>query len=673
MAATGQLQVITVTAQRRVENLNNVPIAISVLRGQDLDQGSFEGVTEALNMLPGVVAVATNQGGGTQIGIRGVSASGPEFNGSSPIAYYLDWVPFGLVKSAIAPDSDAYDLNRVEVLNGPQGTLYGASALNGVVRVLTNDPDLNDFELKARVLGSETEDGGGNYGGDTAINMPIIDGKLAVRAVVGYENNGGWIDGPLGNNLNNEELRNYRVKVAAQPIDPLSVNLSLWSTRDNYGAPAASSDGARISATIPEPLSTDYDAYNARIAYAGSSAIVSSMTSYLGYTNGGQLEIPGLAPPYNTVLNSIVRSEELTATSANSAPWHWFVGGFYRDATDRIQQTIPTILGTNWGDGSNSYAIFGELGRRFLDNQFEWSLGARYFHDQVYSKQNTLDFDDSDPSLLYYKKDSFKSPTPRAVLTWYPSSNLTAYISYAQGFRSGFPQYSSVAKTYPNFPAVEPDKLSNYELGSKMELLDRRLSIDTALYYMDWLHVQQTLNVPVNGTSVYVTAPVNGQSASGVGMDIALSVHPMNGLTFGLSGSWNDLELDHPVYSSGILLFDKGDRLNDSSELTGGAMIAYSVGFYGGYSGTLNASVNYISKEYQRTLNTNEVDVLSSDNLVLGRAGFSLEAPRNWTATLFVDNFTNESGAAAPPTNPIPDWTPRLRPRTVGLQFDYKY
>ena len=103
------------------------------------------------------------------------------------VGYYLDSVPFSLVKSAIAPDFDAYDLQRVEVLRGPQGTLYGANSENGLVRVLTNDADLNNYEFKARSSVSSTDGGGGNYRGDMAVNVPLVDGKLAARLVLGYQ------------------------------------------------------------------------------------------------------------------------------------------------------------------------------------------------------------------------------------------------------------------------------------------------------------------------------------------------------------------------------------------------------------------------------------------------------------------------------------------------------
>ena len=250
----GALQEVIVTAQKRAERLQDVPISISVLGAQDLDRSTLSGVTEALNLVPGVSANVGVQGGGTQITIRGVGASEPLFNGSSPIGYYLDSAPFGLVKTAILPDSDIYDLERVEVLRGPQGTLYGANAENGLVRVLTNDANLDQFQLKSRATVSNTEDGGGNYWGDVAVNVPLIEGKLAIRGVVDYTNSSGWINSPVDTHVNDSELRTFRLKINAQPTDQLSIGLSAWTTRDNFGAPSTSDDDRMNYALISQPI-----------------------------------------------------------------------------------------------------------------------------------------------------------------------------------------------------------------------------------------------------------------------------------------------------------------------------------------------------------------------------------------------------------------------------------
>ena len=662
---------IVVTAQKREERLQDVPISISVLGGKELDSSTYQGVTDALNTVPGVAAFGSTEGGGTQITIRGVTAGLPTFSGSSTSAYYLDSVPFGFVKSAFAPDPNVYDLQRVEVLRGPQGTLYGANAENGVVRVLTNDADLNNFELKARTVDSTTDGGGGNYGGDVAVNVPLIDGKLAVRGVVDYQDLSGWIDGPVGNHLNDAELRNYRLKVDAQPTDDLSMGVSAWSTRNNYGATNNSTDSGRTVALITEPITEDYDAYGFQAAYRLPYFTISNSTSYFDYDDLGttDLGIYGLKPGSAVYTNfySRIISEELILNSATGSAWNWTAGGFYRDGADREYQNLVGIfkVPTWFMYDSKSYAAFGQIGRRFFSDQFELTLGLRYFHDDVGVRN--LPLVGFPTRSLATTEASFNPTMPRVVLTWYPSHDVTAYASYSEGFRSGFPQSPTTLAVAPGFPAARPDRLHNYELGAKTDFLDKRLSLDTAVYYIYWADVQQLITVPYGNTGVSISAPINGQAASGPGVDLALTARPVDALEFSLSAGWNDLKMRANVYSAGAVLFAAGDRLNFSPEYTGGISGAYRFGIGGPFNGRLWASDNYTSQLIDRSTGS----LTYGMNLTNVRAGLSVDdSQRGWTATLFGDNLTNNYGGV--PGYPAVEEV-RPRPRTVGLQVDYKF
>jgi len=662
--AAVQLEEITVTAQKRKESLKDVPISISVLSGDQLDKSTVVGVTDALNTVPGVVAVAANQGSGTQIAVRGVAAAAQLSGGSSPIAYYLDTVPFGFVKATLAPDSNAYDLERIEVLRGPQGTLYGANAQGGVVRILTQDADLDEFHFKARTLASSTESGGGNYRADMAFNVPIVEGKLAARAVVGYENLSGWIDNKVANNVNDGELRNYRLKINAQPTDGLSVALSAWVTRDNYGGLSSSDDaGRRPSASLPEWIVSDYDAYGLRIGYEFPTFSISSMTSYLSYDSANQLDLSaaGLPRPETTALNADVFSEELLLNSTLSGSWQWSVGMFYRDDDDQNLFLIPALFLQDYQNRSKSYAAFGEVRWRF-QSQWELTLGMRYFHDDV----TTHDNNPANPP--FEVNDTFNSTTPRVVLSWYPSSTLTAYASYSEGFRSGSPQNAGI-----NVPATKPDLLHNYEVGLKTDAMNGRLSFDTAVYYIDWKDVQQLIGVPV-GTFCCTSALVNGVGASGPGIDFEVAARPFDGLELRLTSSWNDLTFEDDVRSFNVVMFNKGDRLNLSSKYNGGASAEYSLGLGGGgYRAVFAASANYISRRSYRTVVAAVPRVATGDNWWVSRATFALVSPAHWTATLFGDNLNNENGAIGPGAYNTPEWSQRVRPRTIGVQFDYRF
>lgn len=672
------LSEIIVTAQKREERIQDVPISISVLSGRDLDSSTFQGATEALNLIPSVVATSdVGLGGTTLLNVRGIGASAANFGGASPVAYYLDSVAFGFVKSAFVPDPNVYDLQQIEVLRGPQGTLYGANAENGVIRVITNDANLNDFELKGRVLDSTTQYGGNNYGGDVAVNVPIVDGKLAVRGVVDFQDYSGWINNAVADHVNDAELRNYRVKVNAQPTDDLSIVLSSWRSRDNYGAPDWATSERQTLATIPESIDVESEIDALKIGYRSPYFTVSSTTSYFHYSNASTLDLgiygilSGTPSPTKFINNTI--SEELILNSTPESAWLWTVGAMYRDSTDEQLQSIPNIIALDYAYGSKSYAAFGEIGRRFFGDQLQWTLGVRNFHDDVSEAQLVPSAPGG--TVPYVKGVSFNPTTPRAVLTWYPSRNVTVYGSFSEGFRSGFPQDPGVLQLLPGFPAVKPDKLYNYEIGAKTNLWDNRLSFDAALYYIDWRDVQQSVGVPLI-TGVYEAALVNGPSASGLGIDWSMTARPMDALQITLGFGWNDVTMDGDVMSNGAILFAKGDRLAYSPEFTGGASAAYTVPFGDtGYKSQLSLSGNYHSREdasaFVETLNAYQTAYSNSE--VIARAALSVISPNRWTATLFVDNLANWNGLPLPlAPGSAPDNSPRVRPRTMGVQVDFK-
>jgi iron complex outermembrane recepter protein len=665
------LEEVMVTAQRREEKLQDVPISISVMDGAQLDSSTVEGISEALSRVPGVSVSDIFLGGGTQLSIRGVTASLALFQGASPIAYYLDTVPFGFVKTAIVPDPNAYDLERVEVLRGPQGTLYGSSALNGVVRVLTKDANPEQFEFKGRALASSTEGGGANYRGDTAVNVPLIGGKLAARAVLGYQRASGWIDKPFENRANDSKIRDARIKLNAQPTNELTLGLSAWFSRDDFGAPSTSFDNGRNDSTISEPASMDYDAFGFQVGYDFEAFSLTSNTSYIQFTNESGLDlrladIPPIEGMLTTKLHARTFAEEVALNSRHEGPWRWTVGGIYRDSTDNLYQFDPAIYlaPTDNNYLSKSYAVFGELTRAFMDGRFELTAGLRYFEDDVGLRERSrfIAFDE-----LISRDQTFSATTPRLVLTWHPNESATLYASFSQGFRSGSDQEPTVV-VVAAIPPTKPDKLTNYEVGAKGALFDGVLAFETAVYFIDWQDVQLPITVTLTRDVTSQTI-INGQSASGLGIDLGLVARPMDGLELGVNVSWNDLTVDGDVISNNFLLFPDGGRLAYSPEYTIGASSDYSFMLGStGYEGRFSASANYTSVRGEAM---QDVGFLEGDSMVIGRTSFAVRSPARWTTTLFVDNVNNETGT---PVHHIrPDWSGRVRPRTYGLQLEYAY
>lgn len=670
---------IIVTAQRREERLQETPISISVVSGQMLDRSADRTVADALSRVPGVSISGVGNSGGALIGMRGVSAPGATFSGSSPVGYYLDTLPFALVKTAIVPDASGYDLERVEVLRGPQGTLYGVNSEIGVVRILTKDADLDRFEIKGRAELATTKWGDPSYRADTAINVPLSEGKLAIRAVGGYQKLGGWIDGPLGNDLNDGEVVNFRLKVNAQPTERLSVGLSGWHSRSDYGTPARSDNAHRNPSLFPEKISNGFDTLGLKLKYDFDTFLVESATSYLDYQSDTSIDlvsinIPGLV--LYTTLDAKVLTEEINVRSTSSGPWRWSAGALYRDGKDNLIQDRQTYAGgrnhpiayvttANTAYKSRSIALYGEVGRKFANDMLEVSGGLRYFRDRLTLREVASQFG-FPPSI--FRKNIFKATTPSAKLTFKPNRDLMLYASYSEGFRSGAHQQPAALRTVPNLPTAKPDLLRNYEVGAKGTVLDGLLTFDAALYKIEWKDVQQQIVITV-GANAGQAALINGQSASGMGVDLGVTMRPAPGLSFDGSLSFNDLGQDANVISNNVVLFTKGERLNESPKYTASGSVNYAVPL-GSLEGRFSGTLSYLSRIRNKSLSGTTVTTTMSESILTARASFALESEAGWTATLFLENLANDYGIARPGL--AVGYESRNRPRTFGLQLEYK-
>ena len=668
------LEEIVVTAQKRGEqSLQDVPISITVLQGDLLDASSAEGINDLIWTVPGVSTFKTNQGNGSKFSIRGVTANPSLFSGSSTVAYYLDEVPFGLAKTPITPDANAYDLERVEVLKGPQGTLYGASALSGVIRILTKDADVNETEFHSRVNVSSTRNGGENYRGDAALNVPIIAGKLGLRASVGYQDLSGWIDRPDVDEQdhNDQAIVDYRLKLAAQPTDNFAFDLLAWFSRSDLDGLNTSFEDRTIPTVLDESTTTDYDVFGLTLSYDFQSITLESSTSYIDYVNDGLLDIAGI-DQLQTLFEASTFTQEFRLYATNSGPWSWSTGFTYRDAEDFKLSSLPVVFPFPASEviRSESIAGFGEVSRRLLDDKFELTLGLRYFRDEVsLDEESRLDEVPAEPIAA---ADVFERTTPRVVLSWFLNEKMTAYASYSQGFRSGFQQSGDILVAVPTAPPVKPDLLTNYEVGAKGSL--GAIAYEVAVYYQDWEDPQQQLFIDIGSeeAQVGIAIPLNGEDANGAGFDLGLTATLESGLTIGASYSYNDLTFGEEVFSNGILIFEKGQRLDDSPASTGTLFAGYEFGVGStGYIGAANFSVNYTS-ELQR-VDAATGSVFKGDDIFASNLSLSLEAPVGWTARLFVDNVFDEDGVVAPSTSTRQYFASRLRPRTIGLQFEFNH
>jgi iron complex outermembrane recepter protein len=394
-SATTGLEEIVVTADRHVGTVQTTPISITAISGDELRAQGITSASQVGAETPGISE--HNSGPGqTEFEMRGISSSG----GTSPtVGFYLDDIPLtpaaqGL-EGKVVIDPNLYDINRIEVLRGPQGTLYGSSSMGGTIRLITNQPDTHEFAASGQVTGSDTQDGGANYGLNAMVNIPLINDQLALR-IVGTDNyTSGWIDRivvnpfPLPTNggftrgnvlaapvvadhkdVNWEREESVRGSVLWQPVDGLTITPTVMYQKITQGGPNyvdAPSPGVSYEAhyqpyDLNEPYSDTFTLTTLPIKYDFDSIEVASITAHYGRNShlvqdtsevgedflralfaggdpGMTYAIAGPLTSYETD-HTGQTSEEFRLSSTGSGPLQWVAGAFYED------YDAHTLIGT---------------------------------------------------------------------------------------------------------------------------------------------------------------------------------------------------------------------------------------------------------------------------------------------------------------------------------------
>ena len=659
------LEEVVVTAQKREESLSDVPIAITAFTDAGLiDRGAVQ-LSDFLQSAPGVGIVDTGSGQ-QNIQIRGINST----FGNSPVGYYLDELPFTLVGNTQLPDVRTYDLQRIEVLRGPQGTLYGDGSLGGTIRVLTHDPDLGGFDANVDLTGSSTNDGGNNSAVRGMVNIPIAEDTAGLRFAVSEESYDGWIDNTSTGveDQNERDISNYRGKFRWAPNDRLDVVLSAWHTDEDVVGDALSLDD-RTTADPAPVYETDYDLYGATIRYRFDSFDLVSATSKMDYNADSVTWIAGLFD-FTDLTQQDILSQELRLTSNTDGSFRWTAGLFYRDMDRQTTALLPAFAITqDLNLESESWAVFGETTWTVLDDTLDLTVGLRVFEDDRLYREEV------DPALLALIQmidpdfdgtvdETFDTVNPRFNASWRATDDWMFYANVAKGFRTGQPQpalsLGLAALFGVDIPSgIDPEELWSYEAGTKATLMDGRASFEAAVYYNDW----DDLQVPVVVTP-QVRALVNGGKARSQGIELGFSILPVQGLTLQFTGAYVDAEFTESV--PGINIAD-GDRIPGVPEKTFSALGTYRWGFRDGMEWFANAAAQYTS-ERTDTLNL----AAPSDSTTTVNLRFGLEGER-WAGYLFADNVTDEDGAFGVyqlgPMGPAP----RFRPRTLGVQLRWRY
>ncbi|QGZ41323.1 outer membrane receptor protein involved in Fe transport [Pseudoduganella flava] len=597
-------EVVTVTATRRREPVRDVPLRVETLSAETLERSGAASLTDYVGSLPGV-HVATDGGPGRgQVEIRGVGVGSQN---APTVGIYVDDVAFGsstsFVGEAVAAlDLSLLDLHHVELLRGPQGTLYGAGAMGGLLKYVTNDPDANRFSGKAGVAVRQSRRGALGHTENAVVNVPLSEGVAAMRFAAFNEHDGGYIRSVgrvTGDHVNDGDTRGARLSFLFDPSRDLRVRVT--ATQQNIERAGTGVMQYDIATGRPrygdlthwlyrdEPytiktglLSGDVE-YNlgwARLNVIGSAQRFRARTMLDATDIVGSDGLNYGALDNNTRLDK--RTAEVRLTSGRG-PFEWLVGYYHNKETGLRDQRLYAQL----PDGTESDFVRSAQPSRFIENAFygdltwnpapQWSftVGARAARNrQVYGTltNGVKDFESGG-------KDSSK--TYLATARYSIDKVSSVYFRAASGYRPGGPNPPALdqnGQVVPGAPLqFEPDKLWSYEVGYKADLLDRRLAIEAALFDIRWDKLQQPIAVGAT------TLTGNAGKAESKGLEVALRWKVDDHFTLEGNLAYTDAKLTEDAPALG----PSGARLPNSARLSSSVTGRYGfdVGGHAAYAG----------------------------------------------------------------------------------------
>ncbi len=641
---------IIVTAQKRQQKLSDVPMSISALSQDDLDQSGIDGLLELGATVPSLTVVESGPGQ-TRIFMRG-AANGNSL--TSLVGIYLDEMPV-TVTSLAQLDLRLLDLERVEVLRGPQGTLYGEGSAGGTLRLITRDPDLNEISGNGNVSLYNTKHGGFSQEVNGILNIPVIDNVLGLRISGTIGNIDGWIDQPAAGrkDINDQDLKNLRAKMLWQPSDAMDIKATYVVHRnDGNGITAGADQNHNVyfgfDPDAQEYFVDNYDLFNITVTYDFDTVQLLSASSYMNTekkTGGISLELPPSTESFNRdTIDTEVFSQEVRLSSSGDADLGWVAGVFYRDESlDRLLNvdladnneylfTIP--LPTD--NQSKSWAVFGDTSYR-LNDRLEVGVGLRYFSDD----RDSLG-----------QSDTFTSVDPRLYLSYRLTDEVNLYANAAEGFRSG--GFGGGIGAEASFG---PENVRSYEVGIKGALLDGQLNGDIALFFSDYKDIQ-TFRLGSDGVTGILT---NAGDAEIKGIDISLELAIGAQFTLLANGNYTDAKLT--AVAPGATTQFAGDPVDFVNDYSLSASGVYEFNWTDSSPGFLRIDYNRISPSQ---LTDRSIPVFfKSDRIELLNARLGIELS-SWNVQIFGQNLLDENGIQDP-LEAIGVGS-RPRPRTIGIK-----
>ncbi|PCI54381.1 MAG: hypothetical protein COB36_10360 [Alphaproteobacteria bacterium] len=709
---TSGFEEIIVTTSRREQVLQDVPASVVAIDPDIFKDAGMINIGDIIAYTPGFNMTSQGQRGTGSITARGVSQEGA----TATVAVYLDDVPMTSNSSftfggGLFFDGLLGEIERVELVKGPQGTLFGATAIGGAIRYVSKKPALEEMRGRASTNLSTTKDGGFNQIYNASLSVPLVESKVGLSVAGFYDKNAGYVDlvdtatGALvEENADNTEFYGFSGDILIQASDNMEVRLKAMHQKQKYnGLSVVDLDGDSLNPKFA-PLTNDnalseseskYTSISGSLDYDFEWATLNLTSSYVefGQASVGDITadlalyadflagVPSgttTAIPFIANMGSNKYTQEARLTSPDNDKFEWILGLFYtKETTHNIQIAIAepidfNLFTLNFPDNYREYAAFGNF-TYYITPEFDVGFGLRYSNTQTGLQQISSGAligpgQDIDPV-----QDNVQSYL--ATARYRPNENLSLYARVASGYR---PATGNLPIIIPGLGNVAPlvvkkDNLWSYEIGAKGKTDDGIISYDMSLWYIDWSNFQSF--VTVSGLSV------GGNAEDGVtakGFEGTFTLNPTDNFTITSSVAYTDstLNSDEPglnalggqsvpkipkwtLSSNGRYDFDL------SGEVMGhiGGGFRYSQGTRSAFTdgGIGDSVVNIPTEGY----------VLADLNAGISRGDISL----NFYVTNLFNNdaFAASTGFLIPGTLMVNGQATPVRPRTIGavLSFDF--
>jgi iron complex outermembrane recepter protein len=730
------LDAVIVTANKRVENVRKVAASISVIGERQLENMGANSLTDYADLVPGLQVQDNGAPGLTSISMRGVAA----LSSGATVSTYVDEVPVGSsgvyqAASILNLDLLPYDIERIEVLRGPQGTLYGAGAIGGLLKYVTRAPDLSASEFRFGAGLSSVGDGDQGWNARFGASLPLQDDRLGLRVSYARNELPGYTDNVVDgrDDINGGSQTGARAALVWDG-DAFDLKLAaLHQAIDSDDSATVALDPATRDPMFgdlvgqlwqPQPFTKDLDLYSLTLDWDLGWADFVSATGWSNTKSMYQLDSTiqfgefanlqlGLPEPGSSYVRYDLDLDKLTQefrlSSKSGGRFEWLLGAFHTKEDAMQRQRV--WLGQR--DGSSLPAplddMFGTLAVIELPSDYKetavfangsWRIGERFKIDAgLRQARNEQTFSQNVPAGVLVPIGNSPGASTEDVFTWslgpqfQLAEDVMVYARAATGYQPGGPNVALPGMP----PSVDSSMLASYELGMKSQFADRRVQLDLAAFRIDWDDIQVASQF--NG----IGGLVNGGEATSEGLELAAQFRATEDLRLGLNAAYTKAEVKNDfaatvipqagfdvVLNSGLA----GDRMPYVPELAWSATAEYLFDFSGGMQGQVGAALRWVGDRVNTTTQRQRVTAPGDPSTILQEtvtAPVELDSYRaidlyagiengGWALRAYVNNVTDErayssiSSATSALTGVVGQLgAVPIQPRTFGVEFDYRF